>query len=265
MKIGFIGSGNMASAIVNGAVHSKRFSPEDIYVFDINTEKTNELSKRLGVKIAINEKDLVNNCDVVVLAVKPNIFPSLVPEISESVKNKNPLVVSIAAGKTIDFITGLFGFDVSLVRVMPNLNAEVFEAISAYCTNKNVSNEQIGVVEVLLSSFGNVVSVDEKYFSIFGVIGGCAPAYSFMFIDALAKGAVKNGLPEELALKVAAQTVLGSAKMLLEGGQEPWHLIDRVCSPGGTTIEGVNSLKEDDLTAVVMKAMQASYEKDKRM
>lgn len=255
----------MASAIVKGAVHSKNFAPEDIFVFDINKDKTAALHNTLGVTVAESEKDVVKTCDAVLLAVKPNIFPSLIPEIADDVKTKNPLIISIAAGKTIEFITGLFGFSPSLVRVMPNLNAEVFEAISAYCPNENVSDKQRDFVEKLLSSFGKVVNVKEEYFSIFGVVGGCAPAYSFMFIDALAKGAVKYGLPEELSLQVAAQTVLGSAKMLLEGGQEPEKLVERVCSPGGTTIEGVNSLRADDLYSVVDRAMKASYDKDKKM
>jgi pyrroline-5-carboxylate reductase len=148
---------------------------------------------------------------------------------------------------------------------MPNLNAEVFEAISAYCANGNVSAEQKQAVVSLLESFGKSVELDEKYFSIFSVVGGCAPAYTFMFIDALYQGAVRYGLPEELALDVAAQTVLGSAKMIQNSSDEPWELIRRVCSPGGTTIEGIESLKSDELTSTVIKAMKASFDKDKRM
>ena len=265
MKIGFIGCGNMATAIIRGAVLSKNFLSEQIIAFDLDETKSEKLKNSLGICKADTLSVLMGNSDVIVLAVKPNVFPSLIPEIADSVKEKKPLVISIAAGKTIDFICSLFGFTPAVVRVMPNLNAEVFEAISAYCANDEVTPAQKQVAVKLLDSCGKSVELEEKYFSIFSVVGGCAPAYTFMFIDALYKGAVEYGLPEELALNVAAQTVLGSAKMIQNSPDEPWELIRRVCSPGGTTIEGIESLKSDDLTAIVVKAMKASYDKDKRM
>jgi len=255
----------MASAIIRGAVESKSFSATDIVAFDIDSSKSDLLKNSLGICKADTLSVLIDECDMAVLAVKPNIFPVLIPEIREQVKEKMPLIVSIAAGKTIEFITDLFGFSLPVVRVMPNLNAEVFEAISAYCPSENVTRAQIETVEKLLNSFGKCIRLKEEYFSIFSVVGGCAPAYSFLFIHALAEGAKKYGLPEELALKVASQTVLGSAKMLQRDGADAEDLIRRVCSPGGTTIEGINSLREDDFTSVVEKAMKASYDKDKRM
>lgn len=265
MKIGFIGCGNMASAIIRGAVRSESFSPSDIVCYDVDATKSESLKNSLGICKADTLAVLIDESDAVVLAVKPNVFPSLIPEISERVSEKMPLVISIAAGKTIEFITDLFGFSVPVIRVMPNLNAEVFEAISAYCPSENVSDEQIKTVETLLNSFGKCIKLREEYFSIFSVVGGCAPAYSFLFISALVQGAKKYGLPEELALKVASQTVLGSAKMLQRDGADPEELIRRVCSPGGTTIEGINSLRDDNLVDTVIKAMKASYDKDKRM
>ncbi len=255
----------MASAIIRGAVESKSFLPSDIVCYDVDTTKSELLKNSLGICKADTLSVLIDESDALVLAVKPNIFPVLIPEIREQVKEKTPLVISIAAGKTIEYITDLFGFSVSAVRVMPNLNAEAFEAISAYCPSENVTSSQIETVERLLNSFGQCICLEEEYFSIFSVVGGCAPAYSFLFISALVEGAKKYGLPEELALKVASQTVLGSAKMLQREGADPEELIRRVCSPGGTTIEGINSLREDNLVDTVIKAMKASYDKDKRM
>lgn len=265
MKIGFIGCGNMASAIIRGAVESKSFLPLDIICYDVEMNKSELLKNSLGICKADTLSVLIDESDVIVLAVKPNVFPVLIPEIKDQVKERMPLVVSIAAGKTIEFITDLFGFSVPVVRVMPNLNAEVFEAISAYCPSENVTSSQIETVEKLLNSFGKCIRLDEEYFSIFSVVGGCAPAYSFLFIKALVDGAIKYGLPEELALKVASQTVLGSAKMLQRDGADAEELIRRVCSPGGTTIEGINSLRDDNFVDTVIKAMKASYDKDKRM
>lgn len=265
MKIGFIGGGNMASAIIRGAVKSESFLPEEISVFDVDGTKSDSLKNSLGICKADTLSVLVGESDVLVLAVKPNIFPALIPEIKDKVKEKQPLVISIAAGKTIEYIIGLFGFDVPVVRVMPNLNAEVFEAISAYCPSENVTDSQKQTVEKLLNSFGKCICLEEEYFSIFSVVGGCAPAYSFLFISALVQGAKKYGLPDELALKVASQTVLGSAKMLQREGADADELIRRVCSPGGTTIEGINSLNDSGFVDTVIKAMKASYDKDKRM
>ena len=255
----------MASAIIRGAVTSKSFLPDEISVFDVDGSKSESLKNSLGICKADALSALISESDVIVLAVKPNVFPVLIPEISQQVKEKMPLVISIAAGKSIDYITEQFGFSLPVVRVMPNLNAEVFEAISAYCPNSEVTDEQKNTVEKLLNSFGKCICLDEEYFSIFSVVGGCAPAYSFLFISALVEGAKKYGLPDDLALKVASQTVLGSAKMLQRQGADANELIRRVCSPGGTTIEGINSLKDDGFVDTVIKAMKASYDKDKRM
>ena len=141
----------------------------------------------------------------------------------------------------------------------------VLEAMSAYCCNENVSDEQKALAEKLCGSFGKVMPLSEDFFPLFGVIAGCAPAFSYMFIDALARAGVKNGMAKQAALKIAAQTVYGSAKQILESDTHPWELIDRVCSPGGTTIEGVASLQEDGLDAAVTHAVEAALDKDKRI
>ena len=265
MKIGFIGAGNMASAIINGAVKSGKFEPNGIFVYDIHSDKMQALKDSLGVNSCDSADDLIEAVDAVVLAVKPNAFPSLLESVRETVKRSGVLVISIAAGKSVAEINALLGSEVPVVRIMPNINATVLEAMSAYCCNSTVIDAQKALVEKLCSSFGKVVAIDEEKFSAYSAIAGCAPAFSYMFIDSLARAGVKNGLSKAQALEIAAQTVLGSAKKILDSGEHPWELVDKVCSPGGTTIEGVCALQENGFEATVASAVDASYLKDKTL
>ena len=225
MKIGFFGAGNMASAIVGGAVSSGNFKAEDISVYDIDNTKARLLSDEFSVCVSETPDSLIDFADAVVLAVKPNIFPTLLPSISKKLRENNSLVVSIAAGKTTEFIEKLLGFKAP----------------------------------------GKVMPLSESYFPLFCSIAGCAPAYAYMFIDSLARSAVKNGMNKSVALEIAAQTVLGSAKKILESDEHPWELIDKVCSPGGTTIEGIVSLQKDGFESAVCNAVDAALQKDRKV
>ena len=148
---------------------------------------------------------------------------------------------------------------------MPNINATVLEAMSAYCCSESVTDDQKEFANKLCSSFGKVIPLSESYFPLFCSIAGCAPAYAYMFIDSLARSAVKNGMNKSVALEIAAQTVLGSAKKILESDEHPWELIDKVCSPGGTTIEGIVSLQKDGFESAVCNAVDAALQKDKKV
>lgn len=265
MKIGFLGAGNMASAIVGGAVLSGKFDCSSIYVFDIDKAKAELLKTEFSVNLCNTQAELISACDAVVLAVKPNVFPKLLPSIAEKLKSKNTLVVSIAAGKTISFIENLLDYKAPVIRIMPNINATVFEAMSAYCFNENVSDAQKEFADSLCSSFGKATQLPESFFPLFGVIAGCSPAFSYMYIDSLARAAVKNGMSKQMALEIAAQSVLGSAKKILESSDHPWELIDKVCSPGGTTIEGIVSLQKDGFESAVESAVDAALDKDKKI
>lgn len=262
---GFIGAGNMASAIIKGMVSSGFLKGEDIAVFDIDTEKTRALSDEYGLKAFDCAKKIASDCNTVVLSVKPNIFPVLLSEIGETLKENDPLIISIAAGKTLSFICDLLPYEPRLVRVMPNINAKVREAVSAFCGSERVSAEDKAEAESFCNAFGRGIEIEEKLFSIYSAIGGCSPAFCYMFIDSMARAAVKNGMSKKQALEVAAQAVMGSAKMLLESYSHPWQLVDEVCSPGGTTIEGVASLQKDGFEQAVINAVEASYNKDKRL
>lgn len=263
--IGFIGTGNMASAIVKGLVGSKSTKPEEIMLFNKTPQKAQNLAAQFGAKTAQSAKELAQNCDCIVLSVKPNVIETVAEQIKEVTKEKKPLIISIAAGKTLEFLESLFGCEARIIRVMPNINAVVEESISAFCPNKSATANDIEAARSFCSAFGRAVEISESLFSIFSAIGGCSPAFVYMFTDSLARAAVKNGMNKALALEVAAQAVLGSAKMILQSKEHPWELIDKVCSPGGTTIEGVAALEKAGFQAAITGAVSAAFEKDQRL
>ncbi len=263
--VGFIGCGNMASAIIGGILSSGFLDAGSIGVFDVLKDKTESFAKEKGIRFFSDENELIESCSTVVLAVKPNIFPSLLSKVGNLLEKNDPLIISIAAGKSTEEIASLLPYTPRVIRIMPNINAKVCAAISAFCGNERVSAEDKEFAEGFCNSFGKGIEIEEKLFSIYSAIGGCSPAFVYMFIDSLARGAVKNGMTKTAALEVAAQAVLGSAKMILESQEHPWKLVDAVCSPGGTTIEGVASLQNDGFEASVIKAVEASYNKDKRL
>ena len=260
--IGFIGCGNMAQPIIKNCAEKNVFDKNNIYVYDIDRVKLDDFCKKIGINNAESENSIASGCDIVVLCTKPQVFPELLPKIKDALKENDPLIVSIAAGKTTEYITSLLGFDAKVARIFPNLNATVGEAVSAYTGNSNVSAEQLAKVGEICASYGEAKMLDESLFSVFGVLGGCVPAYAFMFIGALAKAGVADGLDEATARDVAVQAVLGSAKLLKECGGDTDEWVKKVCSPGGTTIEGVTSLRESDLDTVVKTAFHKSYMKD---
>lgn len=262
MKLGFIGAGNMASAIINGFVLSEPSSASSIWVFDIMSEKSKECVKEYGVNESKDANFIAREMDYIVLAVKPADYSNLLEGITDDLKENNPMLVSIAAGNSIDYISSLLNYDAALARVMPNINATIGQAMSAYCSNANVSKEQEKFVYKICTSIGKAVKLEEKYFPAFGAIAGAGPAFVYLFIDELARAGVKIGLNKKLALDIATQTVLGSAKLISESENHPYELIDRVCSPGGTTIEGITTLRECGFANAITKAVESTYKKD---
>ena len=231
----------------------------------MDAEKSEILKEGLGVNILASASEVAESSYAVVLAIKPQVFPVVLPQIKDSVQRNETAIISIGAGKTLNYITSFFEDYTPVVRVMPNINAKVGASMSAVCGNENVNDDLLNFTKELCKSFGDVIELPESQFSIFGVIAGCSPAYAFMFIDSMARGAVLNGMTKEQALKISAQAVLGSAKMMLESEENPWALINSVCSPGGTTIEGIATLQNEKFDKAVMDAVQASYEKDKKL
>ena len=256
MKIGFIGAGNMGSALARAAAKSGA----EVYLYDKDTAKANALAKELGAAFMENT-DIAATCDYVFLAVKPNIIPFVMKELGEILlKNKNATVVSMAAGVAISSIAD--GWDgLPVIRIMPNTPAAVGEGLILWCKNEYVTDKALSGFLDALAPAGITEQIDEGKIDAASAISGCGPAFGYMFIDALADGGVEAGLPRPLAQRLAAQTILGAAKMVLETGKHPAELKDAVCSPGGSTIEGVAALEKGSLRATAASAVRASYEK----
>ena len=266
MKFGFIGAGNMASAIIKGmTIGTKSFMGEDIFITSKTVTSATQLAELCGAKAVKTAAEVVAASDVLVLAVKPHVLDTVVPALQAEIAAKRPLVVSIAAGKTLEHLAGLLPEGTPIVRVMPNINAKIGASTSGLCANAKVSPEEKELVKGMFATIGSVAEIEESQFDIFSVIGGAAPAFAYLYMDALARAAVKAGMPKKQALEIVAATVLGSAKMVLESGEHPMALVDQVCSPGGTTIEGIAALQANGLEATLTKAFDAVLEKDKQI
>ncbi|MCR5485349.1 MAG: pyrroline-5-carboxylate reductase [Clostridiales bacterium] len=265
MKIGMIGSGNIAEAMMSGCTKSGKFDAKDIYVFDIFREKAEKCAEKYGVNVAESAKDVAGNCDAVILAVKPKDFPDLLRDVEGEISKNGTLVVSPAAGLSLSRIEGYIGFKPHLARIMTNINAAIRGAMTAYCFNELVSDDEKKFIAEFTSSFGGSLELPEDYFPQFGVLAGCGPAFAYMFVEEFARAGVEIGINKKMSLEIAAQTILGSAKMILESGAHPYELVDRVCTPAGTTIDGVTALQENGFANAVIKAIEKSYEKDRRL
>ena len=264
MKFGFIGAGNLATALVSGCTKSDFFAANEFYAYDVFKPSLENIAA-LGVKPCGSAAELIENSDTVILAVKPKDFPALLKENSAAFKQKGCFIVSVAAGTDLSYIQSLLGFEARLARIMPNINARVQGSATAVCFTGAVTAEERQALLGFCSSFGGVYEIEETMFPVFGVIGGCSPAFNYMYIDQLARAAVKLGMNKKTALQVAAQAVKGSAQLILESSDHPYELIDRVCSPGGTTIEGITALQENGFEHAVNAAVEAAYNKDCKM
>jgi pyrroline-5-carboxylate reductase len=263
-RIGFIGAGNMGKAIIGGLMASKAVQPEQVFVFNPSVEKIKPLQTQFGVNIAGSAKEIVEFADIIFLAVKPNVVSSVLSDILGSLR-EDSVIVSVAAGVTLDAMQVIIGNHRKIVRAMPNTPALVNEAMTSITPNANVSEEELADVTTIFNSFGKSAVVPE--YLIHAVVGasGSAPAYVFMFIEAIADAAVLAGMPRDQAYKFAAQGVLGSAKMVLETGKHPGELKDMVCSPGGTTIEAVKTLENYGFRSAVINAIGSCIDKSKKM
>lgn len=255
----------MASAIICGIIDNEAVKAEKVNVFDVYAPATDSIKAKYNINVFGNEEEIVKNSDTVVLAVKPNVLSSVLKKIDGALGDKDTLLISIAAGKSTEFIANELTHDNRIIRVMPNINAKVSEAICAYTANAKATDDDKKLTEKIFSAVGKIIYLEENYFPLFGVLGGCTPALAYMFIDELARAGVKNGMKKDVALKISAQAVLGSAKMILESDEHPYELIDKVCSPGGTTIEAVTSLQESGFNSAIHKAVDKAVEKDSKL
>lgn len=270
-KIGFIGGGNMARAMIGGILKAGLVAPENIMASARTEKSVDALKTQFQIKATPKNEDVAKFADILFLAVKPYVIGAVIEEIKDIV-SEDMLIVSIAAGQTLAAIEQCFNNDeggrgkkIKAIRVMPNTPALVGEAMSALCGNESVDETDMAEIVPIFESFGKCEIVPEKLMDAVTGVSGSSPAYVYMFIEAMADAAVADGMPRAQAYKFAAQSVLGAAKMVLESGKHPGELKDAVCSPAGTTIEAVDMLEENGFRGIVMKAQRACSRKSREM
>lgn len=264
MKIGFIGLGNMASAMIGGILKKNLYSAKNLLGSDKSEAVTQAAAEKFKIHTTTDNLKVAKEADVLILAVKPQFFQEVIAQIKDVVSEEQ-LVISIAPGKTMEWIMNHFGKELKLVRCMPNTPALVGEGCTGFCCYKLVKEEEQELARNILESFGKAYQVPEHLMDTVVGVSGSSPAYVFLFIEAMADEAVAEGMPRPLAYEFAAQAVLGSAKMVLETGKHPGELKDMVCSPAGTTIQAVKVLEEKEFRAAVMDAVEACIEKSRSM
>lgn len=253
-KIGFIGCGNMGRAMLRGILDSHKAGVDDV-IISVRTEASCQARKgEFGVRVTRDNREVAAFADVLFLMVKPQFYESVIAQIKEDVR-PDQIIISVAPGKTLEWLGQKFAKELKLIRTMPNTPAMVKEGMMGMCANAGVSEEDMAFVRDLCSGFSETEVVPEHLMDVVTAVSGSSPAYVFLFLEAMADAAVAGGMPRAQAYTFAAQAVLGSAKMLLDTGKHPGELKDMVCSPAGTTIQAVRVLEEKGMRSSVMEAM----------
>lgn len=261
-KIGWVGCGNMGGAILHGALESGVISKDDAIVYDIKEEMMDK-AKGWGAALGESDADVCGKCDIVLLAVKPQQAKEALAQCGEALDGK--ALISIVAGVTVERLRGMISGNARILRVMPNTPAMVFEGAFALCADNDLASEEMAAAEELFRSIGVVEKVPETLIDAVCGLSGGGPAYVAMFIEAMADGGVKQGLPRATAYRLAAQTCLGTAKMILDMDIHPGQLKDMVTSPGGTTIEGCEALEKGGMRGTVIECINVATEKSKQL
>jgi pyrroline-5-carboxylate reductase len=256
-KLGFVGGGNMAAALIKGLVSAKVVPPQDLIVSDVKADRLRFFEEQHGVRTTADNHELVRDADVIVLAVKPQVIDKVLDLFGKDVR-KDQLVISVAAGVPVSAIEGRLPEGTRVVRTMPNTPATVDAGATAISAGTHATEADLDVARALFEAVGRVVTLDESLLDAVTGLSGSGPAYVFLMIEALADGGVKVGLHRDTALLLAAQTVYGSAKLLLETGEHPGRLKDMVTSPGGTAIAGLHTLESGGLRRTLIDAVEAA-------
>ncbi|MDO5376889.1 MAG: pyrroline-5-carboxylate reductase, partial [Clostridia bacterium] len=259
---GFIGAGNMGSAIIKGILKKGALPCGNLFISRKHPERS-EAWARQGVCVMRSNVELVQACDCVVLAVKPVYVPEVLDEIYDVIDGK--CLISIVAGYTYDMLRQKLPEGARCVRVMPNTPLAVCEGMTLISSAYTCTEEELAFTQSIFEAAGRVSVVEDRVFTPANGISGCGPAFVYAFIEALADGGVRYGVPRALAYQLAAQTLIGASKMVMETGEHPGKLKDAVCSPGGTTIEGMYALEKGGMRAAVMEAVGATVEKTQKL
>jgi pyrroline-5-carboxylate reductase len=261
-KVGFIGCGNMANAIIGGIIKNAGIKPVDIIAADANEAATKSAAAKHKICVTGNNSAAAVNSEILFLSVKPQFYEAVIIEIRD-VLPKDQIIITIAPGKTLSWLAERLGDDKKIIRTMPNTPALIGEGVTGVCRNENVTDTEFTYAMSILSSFGIAEEIPEHLMDAVVSVSGSSPAYVFMMIEAMADAAVADGMPRAQAYKFAAQAVAGSARMVLETGKHPGELKDMVCSPAGTTIEAVRVLEQTGFRSSLMSAMKACTDKCK--
>ncbi len=256
-KIGFIGAGNMGTALAQA---TSLIDNTELYIYDKDEAKAASLAKGIGAATASN-KEIAEVCDFIFMAVKPNIIKAAAGEISDILKNReNYAIVSMAAGVSLESLEAAFPKS-PIIRIMPNTPVAIGRGMTLFCKNESVTDTVSREFVRIMAKSGEIDEIPERLIDAASAVSGCGPAFVYMFIEALADGGVECGLPREKALAYAAETLIGAAETLKSSGKHPGELKDAVCSPGGSTIAGVHALESGAFRAVAQGAVVAAYKK----
>lgn len=264
MKLGFIGCGNMGSAMIGGILKKGLLPGEEIMASHKTEAGAKRSKEQLGIETTLDNREVAKSCSTLVLAVKPQFYEEVINEIKDLLTFDH-LIIGIAPGKSLSWLEEKCGQPLRIARFMPNTPARIGQGMTGMCYNERLSEEDIRQVKEIGDSFGRTEIVPERLMDAVMAASGSSPAFVFMFIEAMADAAVALGMPRKQAYSFAAQAVAGSAELLLETGLHPGELKDMVCSPAGTTIEGVRVLEREGFRSAVMEALLACAEKGKKM
>ena len=263
-KIGIIGTGNMGESLISGLIFARSSVPENIICSDIRKEKLKSVRDAYGVVTTMNNIDVVKASEIVIYAIKPQNMASILNETASHL-DMSKVVISIAAGVPLAAIESCLNKDLRLIRVMPNIATSVKEGASAIAAGKHTSKEDLKLAKAVFDSVGKSIIIEEEFMDAITGLSGNGPAYIFLIVDALADAGVKMGLAREDALLLAAQSVLGAAKLLLETGEHPGRLKDRVTSPGGTAIAALHTIEEGGLRTTLINAVEVGTNRSKEL
>lgn len=256
-KICIIGAGAMGYAFAQGVVSAKLYQPSDVLITDLEQKKLNDASANIGINTSTNNVEAIKDADVILLALKPNILDYVLADIGDRIK-KEQILISIAAGVKISSIGKWVPDEIGIIRAMPNTSIQIKAGAIGFCRGKSVTDAQVEQASKIFEAVGICYEVEEKLMDAITGLSGSGPAYAYMMIEALSDGGIAVGLPRKAALRLAAQTVMGAAQMVLELGEHPAHLKDLVASPGGTTIAGIEALEKAGFRSALIEAVKAA-------
>lgn len=255
IRIGFIGAGVLATTMIKAIIKSELTNSQNIFVSDLDNDKLLALEMKTGINTQNSNREVLENSEIVFLTIKPNIYSGVLEEVAPFL-SPNHILISVAAGLSSSFIKEKISYRCKVLRTMPNIASMVEEGMTAICTNHGLSHQELESIKLILSTFGKIEEVKEELMNAVTAISGSSPAFVFMFIEALADGGVLMGIPRDQAYRFVLQAIMGSCKMIEMTTTHPAFFKDMVCTPGGTTIQGIQTLENGGFRGIVINAIK---------